>query len=353
MPQLLLVRSENHDPWRNLALEEHLVRLLAAEAGQPEGIRGILYLWQNQNTVVIGRNQNAWTECQTGLLESDGGRLARRTTGGGAVYHDLGNLNFSLILPRRKFNLEDNFALIIAAVSSQGIKAERSGRNDVLAQGRKFSGNAFSLRQDAGLHHGTLLVDSDYGRLARYLTVSPSKLQAKGVASVKSRVINLCDLNPSLTVTAMALAMEDAFLRQPPAGLGAAETGQRQVLRTTDADYRDDPELEKTYRHFASWSWRYGESIRFDAMIEKRMDWGHVEIGLNVEKGVVSKATIYSDALDSDFIEMMASKLCGCRFQSTAMAAAVAQKPGQGNGFGPPRELMVNDIAELILEQNW
>ena len=212
MPKLLLVRSKKHDPYHNLALEDHLVSLLQADADKPDGLRGILYLWQNQDTVVIGRNQNAWSECQTGLLENEGGRLARRTTGGGAVYHDLGNLNFSLILPRRNFNLDDNFAMIISAVASQGIIAERSGRNDVLAGGRKFSGNAFSLRQDAGLHHGTLLIESDYTRLARYLNVAPAKLQAKGVASVKSRVINLCELCPTISVAAMFNAMEQAFL---------------------------------------------------------------------------------------------------------------------------------------------
>lgn len=353
MPSLLLVRSEKHDPWFNLALEEHLLGLMQAGSQQPDGLQGILYLWQNQNTVVIGRNQNAWNECQTGLLESEGGRLARRTTGGGAVYHDLGNLNFSLIAPRRTFSLDDNFAMITGAVTSQGIAAERSGRNDVLADGRKFSGNAFSLRQGAGLHHGTLLISSDYSRLARYLTVSPAKLQARGVSSVRSRVINLNELKPSLTVAAMADAMEDAFLRRFLPGPGTPDAGDWQILRATDADYQDDPALRQIVDHFASWAWRYGETIRFDARIERHLPWGMAEIGLKLENGLVRQSVLYSDALDSDFIRTLAAALDGCRFHSADLAAALRKAPGQSAGFGPSRVEMVQDLALLILEQNW
>jgi lipoate---protein ligase len=345
MGRLLIVRSEKHDPWMNLALEEHLVRLLQVNTDQPGGLIGILYLWQNQSTVVIGRNQNAWVECQTGLLENEGGQLARRTTGGGAVYHDLGNLNFSLILPRRKFSLEDNFNLITGAVTGLGIVAERSGRNDVLAGGRKFSGNAFSLRQDVGLHHGTLLIDSDYSRLARYLTVPAGKLQARGVASVKSRVINLRELKPSLTVSVIAQAMEDAFLQ--------SYAGNNQIVQVTSADYLDDPQLQDLYSHFASWSWRYGQSIKFDARIDQRFTWGHLDIGLIIDNGLIQQATIYSDALDSDFIETLTLQLKGCRFQSAALIAALSDKPAHGISFGPSRMEMLKDLTRLIHEQNW
>jgi len=329
----------------NLALEEHLVRLLQDDVIHAGSLNGILYLWQNQNTVVIGRNQNAWNECQTGLLENEGGQLARRTTGGGAVYHDLGNLNFSLILPRRAFSLDDNFALITHAVHAQGIHAGRSGRNDVLADGRKFSGNAFSLRQDVGLHHGTLLIDSDYGRLARYLTVSASKLQAKGVASVKSRVINLRELKPDLTVSAMAQSMENAFCQRYAVN--------NQIMRTTGTDYQDDPQMQDLYDHFASWSWRYGQSIKFDARIDHRFSWGHLDIGLVIEEGLIRQAAIYSDALDSDFIETLAAQLKGCRFHSAAMINALAGTPAQDISFGPSRVEMLQDLTRLIHEQSW
>src|SRR5512133_3057601 len=108
MTHAMIITSQQHDPWYNLALEDYLMDML----GRQPDLQAVLYLWQNENTVVIGRNQNAWAECLTGQLEAEGGRLARRSTGGGAVFHDLGNLNFSLILPRRSFHLDVNFDMI-------------------------------------------------------------------------------------------------------------------------------------------------------------------------------------------------------------------------------------------------
>ncbi len=353
MPKILLVRSKKYNPWHNLALEQYLVEQMQQALDNEDDLAAILFLWQNQDTVVIGRNQNAWRECQTGLLESEGGRLARRTTGGGAVFHDLGNLNFSLILPRRQFDLDHNFEMLIAAVATQGIHAERSGRNDVLVNGRKFSGNAFSLRGDVGLHHGTLLVCSDYARVSRYLTVAPAKLQAKGVASVQSRIINLAELNPTISVQAMTNVMEDAFLAVfGPLARGAVSKDW-QVLRTTDADYQDEPRLLDLTARFESWNWRYGETIQFDVEVSKRMAWGMVEIGLKVENGCVSQAVLYSDALDSDFIEILAKLLLGCHFHSVDLAAALLKAPNLGEGFGPSRDQMVNDLADMIMEEGW
>lgn len=344
MSRLLIVRSKIHDPWYNLALEEYLIELFQAGIKDRE-FSAILYLWQNLDTVVIGRNQNAWAECQAGLLEVEGGRLARRSTGGGAVFHDLGNLNFSLILPRRKFDLKTNFDMIIKAVGSQGIIAEQNGRNDILADGRKFSGNAFSLRQEVGLHHGTLLINSDYARVARYLTVSPAKLKAKGIASVQSRIINLCEINQTVSVAAMMNAMEEAFLAQ----FGSKKPAQR----TTNENYEGEHRLSELYEQYASWDWRFGETIQFDATVEKLMSWGTVSLGFLVEKGHITSVTTYSDALDCDFLQSVADNLKGCRFHSPAIAAAIQKTPGQHQSFGPSREQMVQDLAELVNEQQW
>lgn len=351
MNTLLIVRSSSHDPWHNLALEEYLTTRIQSDADL--GLLGILYLWQNQNTVVIGRNQNAWRECQTALLENEGGRLARRTTGGGAVYHDLGNLNFSLISPRRSFCLDDNFDLIISTVKEHGINAERTGRNDITADGRKFSGNAFSLRAGAGLHHGTLLVNSDFARLSRYLTVAPAKLQAKGVASVRSRVVNLVEMNPLLTVQSLAETLEQHFVSRFQRS--AAEAGHPKpfIAFATENDFAEEAAFLAAYERFASWQWRFGESLRFDAHVETRMDWGMVEIGLLVEQGRVAKAAIYTDALDCDFVEILISALQGCIFRSAALADSLRLAADQDGGFGPSREKMVFDLAELILEQGW
>ena len=159
----------------------------------------VLYLWRNAQTVVIGRNQNCWRECNVHLLEAEGGHLARRLSGGGAVYHDLGNLNFTFLVHHEDYDTERQVEVIRQALLPLGLDVVKSGRNDLLIDGKKFSGNAFYRTGDRCYHHGTLLIDTDKDVMARYLRVSPNKMKSKGVKSTKSRVINLVDKVPSLT----------------------------------------------------------------------------------------------------------------------------------------------------------
>ena len=145
--KLIYIESDQVNPYKNLAVEEYL--LLHCEPQEC-----ILYLWQNQNTVVIGRNQNAWKECKVESLEENGGHLARRLSGGGAVYHDLGNLNFTFLVNKDEYSLEKQLQVIINAMGRLGLKAEKSGRNDILIDGKKFSGNAFYEQEKHCYHHG-------------------------------------------------------------------------------------------------------------------------------------------------------------------------------------------------------
>ena len=192
--------GQGTDPYYNLALEQHLMASVPEDAV-------ILYLWQNRNTVVIGRNQNPWGECRTTALEEDGGLLARRMSGSGAVYHDLGNLNFTFLASRENYDLNKQLSVITAACAQLGIPAQVSGRNDLTADGRKFSGNAFYESAGRACHHGTLLVDADLEKLGKYLMPSKAKLQAKGVDSVRARVANLKEFSPELTVETMKNAL--------------------------------------------------------------------------------------------------------------------------------------------------
>ena len=288
-----------NDPHRNLALEEALLTSL------PEG-QAVLYLWQNRHTVVIGAGQNAFAECRIALLESEGGTLARRSSGGGAVYHDMGNLNFSFIVPREDYDVSRQLKVILEAVRALGVAAEPSGRNDLTAEGRKFSGNAFRVLKDAALHHGTLLVNVDMGLIGRYLNVSKDKLQAKGVKSVPSRVVNLSELSPAVTVDAMHRAVVDAFSK---------EYGPAPVERA------DDLPLEETLlARYQSEGWNYGKAPEGGLSLATRFPWGGVEVNATVSDGRLLGVRVFTDAMDETLSEKLSTRLEGCPYSGAKLA---------------------------------
>lgn len=303
---IALYESAGFDPYENLAIEQYLLETVK------EGTC-ILYLWQNQNTVVIGRNQNAWKECRTALLEQEGGHLARRLSGGGAVFHDLGNLNFTFLMPQADYDLDRQLSIIQEAVRSFGIDAEKSGRNDVLAQGRKFSGNAFYKNGTQAYHHGTLLVDVDTQRMGRYLNPSKAKLQSKGVDSVRSRVVNLRELNPDLTIPGLKAAMAEAFSKVY--GLKAEPLPEEALDRSR---------IDFLRQRNASWEWRYGQKIPFTFEMEERFSWGSIRVELQVENGVVQQAKVYSDAMDCFFPPKLEQALTGRRFTRESLLEGIA-----------------------------
>lgn len=338
-----LVESDNFNPWRNLALENYLVTRVQAD--QPDAPSAILYLWQNDHTVVIGRHQNAWAECNVGLLEQEGGKLARRSTGGGAVYHDLGNLNFSLILAPDLFNIDEHFELIKQAVAKHGLSAEKSGRNDLLINGLKFSGNAFARHKNAGLHHGTLLVHSDYARIARYLTVNAAKLRAKGVASVRSRVTNLQALKEDLTIDDLKTSLTSVFVEKYRNGPAPA--------RYHDQSFEHEKHFRELTEQFSSWSWRLGKTIDFDAEIEEKFEWGLVKLGFNVSKGLINKVTVFSDALDTAYIALLENVFIDTRFHAAELASKLEQTSFPPSDILTDRASMSADIAAWLRQQNW
>lgn len=299
-----LIHTSSFDPCHNLALEDTLF---------DTHTRGItLYLWRNQNTVVIGRNQNAWKECRLDALSQDGGTLVRRMSGGGAVFHDTGNLNFTFVTTKALYDQTRQLGVIIDAVKSLGIPASFTGRNDIVtADGAKFSGNAFRHSSTTDLHHGTLLVDVDMQKLSKYLAPSPEKLRAKGVDSVRARVRNLTELQPKLTTALLAQSLADAFSRA---------YGGCAVLEEKDLD---QALLEKATEKHQSWAWRCGASPAFDAELSTRFPWGGVELCLSLEKGRIVQARAYSDAMDEAFIRALSPALLGATYESVAIANAV------------------------------
>ena len=301
-----LIVSESTNPWFNLAFEEQLVNTV----GQEEII---FYLWQNAHTVVIGKHQNPWREVLVTSLEGDGGKLARRLSGGGAVYHDLGNLNFTFVMNKKHENLEKQLSVLLAAVKQLGIEAAFSGRNDILAGDRKFSGNAFYMGRDNYYHHGTLLVDVDLENLGKYLNASVKKLTAKGVASVKSRVVNLKSINPEITIPNLMVQLEKAF--SEIYGLPEEKAFINEENITGSAKER--------YEHYASWAWRYGKTPSFDVSFDERFEWGEFILNFSAKNSVITEAEVNSDAMNTAFVDAFAGVFEGVVFNKEAVLNCV------------------------------
>lgn len=312
-----ILLGEGFDPYFNLAVEEKLMEMIRPGDAA-------LYLWQNENTVVIGRNQNAWKECRCELLEREGGRLARRGSGGGAVFHDLGNLNFTFAASPEVYDLERQLGVVVDALAELGISAQFSGRNDILASdGRKFSGNAFRHTKTCSMQHGTLLVRADMDRLGRYLNPSKAKMRAKGVDSVRARVCNLAEFRGDLTIDMLKESLVKSFL---------AEYGEAELLGQKDFD------VEALRARNASWEWNYGETPAFDVQLETRFPWGGVEIMLKLKGGAVAEAKVFSDAMDENIAGKIEKLLAG-RAYGPALSEALRKEPS------------LADVAEWIKEE--
>lgn len=291
-----IICSNSTNPWYNLALEEYLLYNLNDN-------EIILFLWQNDNTIVIGRNQNAFTECRYKKFLDDKGKIARRLSGGGAVYHDLGNLNFTFLMDRHLYNLDKQLNVIIQAIKKYEINAKFSGRNDLTIDGKKFSGNAFYFLDKTCYHHGTLLINTDFQRLTYYLEVKEDKIQSKGINSVKSRVINLSTLNKDITIENMKTSLIDSF---------------KDNYKSTHYMFNkqiDSNKLKSLYNKYASWEWQFGESPNFDISIYRRFLWGDIQLNLSLTNSYIDKVKIYSDAMDSHLIHSITTSLIHCPFR--------------------------------------
>lgn len=325
--QISYITTNATDPYENLALEEYLFH----HVGDTECI---LYLWQNEKTIVIGRNQNPWKECRVKELEDDGGKLVRRLSGGGAVFHDLGNMNFTFLTAKDNYDVGKQLEVIVQAVKQLGIPAEKSGRNDITVEGRKFSGNAFYSDGLHCYHHGTILINVDMGKLSLYLNVSRDKLVSKGVESVRSRVANLTEYREDLTIQRVEEELIRAF---------GKVYGFPPVKKEQSAIRRD--EIKGFSDKFSSWEWIFGKKMEFSDSITRRFAWGDIDLKFVVDSGIIKQCVAYSDALEIGIFERVAEKLTGCPFTAEAMAAVLNKIP-----VCPDTGVIVQDIISLIRE---
>ena len=287
MNKLQVVVSNQYDPFLNRAVEQYLTD------NQEEGMV-TMYLWKNQRTVVIGYNQNPYSECNVQLLLDEGGHLMRRGTGGGAVYHDLGNINFSFIADKKLYDVRKQLSVIQDALLSYGLQTEISGRNDLTCEGRKFSGNAFAKGQHNNLHHGTILIKTDGAMMQRYLIVDKAKLMKNGVKSVASRVINLSELVPELT---------SENIKQPL--IASFEKVYGGNANWLDFDTLiNKPEVQAIKDQISGHDFLFGRWEQFKTTKKARFPWGGVEIALQVDEAhaIIKDIQIASDCLEPETI---------------------------------------------------
>lgn len=281
--KVLFFRSVFLDAYKNIALEYRLVKVCPRDAV-------IVYVWQNDHSVIIGKNQNAFGEVNLDLLLADGGKVVRRFTGGGAVYHDIKNLNFSFVASKENYSVEKNFEVIKRALKPFGVNAEISGRNDLTVDGKKFSGNAFLTEDGVCLHHGTILIDTDVMKMQKYLIVNKEKLAARGVKSVASRVVNLATICSDLTAEKVAESIR---------GVCGKVFGAECVEMNLDDYPWDDEETEKLLK---SSEWTLGRVADKNYVCRsKRFDWGTTQVAFVKDgDGVLTDLLVFSDSLDTE-----------------------------------------------------
>ncbi|WEV45898.1 lipoate--protein ligase [Streptococcaceae bacterium ESL0687] len=265
----------------------------------------VFALWQNKSAVIVGKHQNTFEEINAPFIKEHGIEVVRRVSGGGAVYHDLGNLNFTFIIPLDhpdKVDWKKFVEPMIRALNKLGIPAVASGRNDLMVDGKKISGNAQRYANGYLMHHGTLLFNSDVETLVRALNVSDEKFISKAVKSVRSRVGNIHDVVPDLSFEEFHEAIRYELSDQ--------DKDQEIVLNEDQL-----AEVEKAAREkFSSWDWNYGESPEFNYHAHEKFAGGVIDLKAQVEKGIIKSITFEGDFLDVEDVENIIPKFVGLPF---------------------------------------
>ncbi len=320
--------NESLDPYFNMAFDEFCLQSL--DADEP-----VFYLWRNSPSVIIGLNQNAYSEVNLPYLKEHGINLARRVTGGGAVYHDLGNVNYTIT--GRSRSLEEDYpgyAAMMADVLRQlGAGAEVTGRNDILVEGRKVSGFAKRVWKDRLMVHGTLMFDVDLGELTRALSVPGGKLEAAGIASVRSRVMNLKGRLPGIGSPEALMAAAGEILSHGGRD-GLVELSAEQL-----GSIREEAESK-----FRTWEWTFGKSREAKFSRKAKFACGTVTADFSVDRGRILELSFGGDFIGDLPAEELAAALEGCRYEKGAVEAVLKGKSAEKYFDG----LSFNDLEDLL-----
>ena len=300
------------DPRINLAIEEYVLKNMDIEKDD------FLLFYINQPSIIIGKNQNTIEEINTDYVEANDVLVVRRLSGGGAVYHDLNNLNFSF-LTKDDGNSFSNYKKftqpVVDALAKLGVSSELSGRNDILAEGKKVSGNAQYSTRGRMFSHGTLMFDLDIDAVVNSLKVKQDKIESKGIKSVRSRVANIIDFLPEkITVEQFRMEILKSIF-------GGEENIQYYEL--SEQDWENIHEISKN--RYQLWEWNYGKSPRFNIQKTKRFPSGGIDIRLEVNKGILEEVTIFGDFFGVGDVSEVESLLVGTKYDRTEIAAALKE----------------------------
>lgn len=322
------------DPAYNLAVEEALFDSLSS-AGEE-----YFLLWQNAPSVIVGRHQNTLEEVNEEYVKAHHIPVVRRTTGGGAVYHDLGNLNFSFLRYMERGE-DTSFSRyikpIIKVLQHIGINAEMSGRNDMLAEGRKFSGNAQKKSGQKLLQHGTLLVSLDTSHLTDILTGNPDKYQSKGIASHKSRVANLIEFMPEYSPEELMQKIKTVLMQF---------LVQEEILLSAEIAQEAEKLAENKYR---TWEWNFGKSPAYAVKFRRRFSFGAVDFYANVNHGKIDECRFYGDFFVNKDISMLEKALQGTLFRKEDVLKVLKEADVTDYFVGSQEQELADFFAENIL----
>lgn len=288
--------SKIFDPFKNLSIEHALLSKI------PKNEKW-LFVYQNEPSIVMGRFQNPWLECDINRIKQDGIHFVRRQSGGGTVYHDSQNVNFSFLQGKRDHDKDINNEILINALRNFGLNAYASGRSDLLIMDgveKKISGSAFKQKKSSSFHHGTMLINTELDKLNNYLMSKHTDIEAKGIKSVKSTVQNLNKLNSEITVESYIQAVQRSFCR-----FKGAEISPMAV---------DESDMDQQYLlSLKSWDWVFGETPFFE--LEREVNNNRLTIC--AKKGLVIKVEIHSDSFEFHLLNLFCSMLVGCRLERT------------------------------------
>lgn len=328
---MTIYRNSSTDPYFNLAAEQYLL---------DTATESIFMLWRNSSAVIIGKNQNAYSELDIDYVEKNNIKVVRRLTGGGAVFHDEGNVNFTFITPNGEdctLDFARFTAPIIEALTHLGLENVcLSGRNDLMANGVKVSGNAQTSYNGKTLHHGTLLFSADLTRLAKALTVDPEKIESKGIKSVRSRVGNIKDmLNTDMDALSFMAHLEKFIISR----------GNTEIKDLTERDKKYIQELADS--KYSTWEWNYGKSKQYTARKKRRYPFGTVIAELAVNNGIIDGIKLSGDFFGSDDPSFIEQLLTGVRCSAHDLQHAL-----EGQSLESCISGMKNDdLIRLLLSQ--